>query len=396
MTRTLPFPVYDADNHLYEPREALTRYLPDKFKRDFYFVEKEGRTKLIINGMLSEYIPNPTFEVVARPGGWETWFRAENHEGKSRRELQGKAVRPPESWLTGKGRTELLDEQGVHATLIFPTLASVIEERIGHRGEVTGALFHSLNEWMADEWGFAHDERLYAVPFINLTDIDNALAELEFVLSKGARCVNIRPGPVAHIEGSRSFGLKEYDPFWARCADAGIFVTLHGSDSGYDQVSSWWRGTSGEYTPFERDTFGMAIDLIGMATTHSMLALICHGVFERHPTLKVASIENGATWVRPMLQRLDRAFGQMPHAFKTHPRDQFQTHVWVAPFYEDDVNVLKNDVPVERMLFGSDYPHPEGLANPLDYLDEFEKFPADDVEKIFSANLKGLLAGVPI
>ncbi len=105
MTHTIDFPVYDADNHLYEPREALTRYLPEKYKRDFYFVEKAGRTKLVIDGKLSEFIPNPTFEVVARPGGWETWFRAENHEGLSRRELQGKG---------SPSARELADRQGPH------------------------------------------------------------------------------------------------------------------------------------------------------------------------------------------------------------------------------------------------------------------------------------------
>jgi hypothetical protein len=63
----LPFPVYDADNHLYEPEEAFTRYLPEQFKRDFYFVDVEGRRKLVIGGTLSEFIPNPTFAVVAAP-----------------------------------------------------------------------------------------------------------------------------------------------------------------------------------------------------------------------------------------------------------------------------------------------------------------------------------------
>ena len=69
MNKALPFPVYDADHHLYESADALTRYLPERYKRDFYFVEKDGRTKLVIDGHLSEFIPNPTFEVVARPGG---------------------------------------------------------------------------------------------------------------------------------------------------------------------------------------------------------------------------------------------------------------------------------------------------------------------------------------
>src|SRR4051794_14359316 len=84
---TLPYPVYDADHHLYEPEEAFTRHLPREFAEDFYFVKKGNRTKLVINGMLSEYIPNPTFEVVAGPGTHEKWFRADNPEGLSRRDM---------------------------------------------------------------------------------------------------------------------------------------------------------------------------------------------------------------------------------------------------------------------------------------------------------------------
>lgn len=392
---TVNFPVYDADHHLYEPEEAFTRHLPEKFQREFYFVDLNGRRKLVIGGVLSEFIPNPTFAVVAAPGAWETWFRAENHEGKSKREIQGKAIRPPETWRSGDGRIALLDQQGLHAALIYPTLASVIEERIGPKGDVTAALFHSLNQWTVDEWGFARDNRLFSVPFISLTDVDLAVKELEFVLANGARCVNIRPAPVPDIRGSRSFGYPEYDPFWARVAEAGIFVTLHGSDSGYDRITKWWAG-GGEYLPFERDTFGLVIDIVGRPITDAITALICHGVFDRHPTLKVASVENGATWVAPLLHRLERAYGQMPQAFKMHPRDQFQKNVFVAPFYEDDVNVLKQNIPVERILFGSDYPHPEGVAEPMQYLEEFGQYRPDELEKVFSTNLKGLLEGKAI
>jgi hypothetical protein len=62
--------------------------------------------------------------------------------------------------------------------------------------------------------------------------------------------------------------------------------------------------------------------------------------------------------------------------------------VFVAPFSEDD---LGKDVPVERNLFGNNFPHPEGLANPLDVLEEFRNFSADEVQKVFSIKLKGLL-----
>jgi len=392
--RTLPFPVYDADHHLYEPEDAFTRHLPQRFRRDFYFVDVEGRRKVVIAGMLSEYIPNPTFAVVAAPGSHVAWYRADNPEGKTLRELGGKPIRPPETWRTGDGRIALLDEQGLHAALVFPTLASAIEERLGARGEATAALFHSLNQWTVDEWGFAREGRLFSVPFLSLTKLDLALAELDFVLAHGARAVAIRPAPVPDVRGSRSFGLPEYDPFWARVADAGIFVCMHASDSGYDRVTQWWTGgENAELLAFERNPFKAMMDLLGRAIADSVAALICHGVFERHPRVRVACIENGADWVGPLLARLDRAYGQMPHAFRTHPREQFERHVYVAPFYEDDVDALRRQMPVERMLFGSDFPHPEGAAQPLDYLDEFEAFAPDEIEKVFGSNLKALIEG---
>jgi predicted TIM-barrel fold metal-dependent hydrolase len=394
-TSKLPFRVYDADNHLYESEEAFTRHLPDRFKRDFYFADVAGRRKLVIGGMLSDFIPNPTFTVVAAPGAHEAFYRATNTEGRSLRELTGKPIKPPEAWRSGNGRIEQLDAQGVYAALIFPTLASVIEERIGARGQVSAALFHSLNQWLAEDWGFARQHRLFTVPFISLTDVDAAVRELDFVLKQGARVVNIRPAPVPDIRGSRSFGFAEYDPFWARVAEAGIFVCLHGSDSGYDRIAKWWTGGEGEQLAFDHSPFKMVVDLIGRAISDSIAALICHGVFDRHPKVRVASVENGATWVAPLLRKLERAYGQMPQGFKSHPRDLFQKHVYVAPFYEDDVNALRSHVPVERMLFGSDFPHPEGVAQPLQYVEEFSQFKPDEVEKVFGSNLQQLLEGTP-
>jgi hypothetical protein len=95
----------------------------------------------------------------------------------------------------------------------------------------------------------------------------------------------------------RLFGFEKYDAFWARCAEAGIFVCRHGSDSGCDRITGWWSGGHGEYRPFIADTFRATVDLIGGAISDSLSALICHGVFDRHPGLKVYSVENGSSWV---------------------------------------------------------------------------------------------------
>ncbi len=390
----VPFPVYDADNHLYEPEEAFMRHLPKKYENDFYMVERKGRKKLVIGGRLSEYIPNPTFEVVATPGSYEMWYRGQNPEGLTLREFGGKLLRTPPEFRTGDGRIKVLDQQGLQGAMVFPTLASVIEVNLGHNAELTAALFHSLNSWIDEEWGFSRDNRLFSVPMISLADIDTAVTELDFVLKRGARVVGIRPAPVPGVGGSRSFGFPEYDPFWARVADAGIFVALHSSATEYAQIANWWRGTSGaEYLPFEKNPLVEVIGKLGRPISDSVAAMICHGLFDRNPNLRVVSVENGAAWVAPLLHRLGIAYGRMPQAFKQDPRDALRRHVYVAPFYEDDVNELPKEIPVERIVFGSDFPHPEGLEEPLRYLDDFKDYKPDDLEKVFSSNLKGLLEG---
>ncbi len=93
MPTSLDFPTFDADNHLYETEESFTRYLPEQYRSAIDYVELHGRTKIMILGTVSEYIPNPTFEVVAKPGAQEEYFRNGNPEGKSYREIIGEPMR---------------------------------------------------------------------------------------------------------------------------------------------------------------------------------------------------------------------------------------------------------------------------------------------------------------
>jgi hypothetical protein len=91
-SRELSFPVFDADNHMYEPQEALTKFLPDKRKNVIDYVQVRGRTKIVVRGHISEYIPNPTFEKVARPGVQDDYFR-NGAQGKTYREVLGEPMK---------------------------------------------------------------------------------------------------------------------------------------------------------------------------------------------------------------------------------------------------------------------------------------------------------------
>jgi len=81
--RRLPYETFDADNHLYENRDALTKFLPKEYKGAIRYVEVDGRTKLCLRDQISNYIPNPTFERVAVPGsfGMSVENRGENATG---------------------------------------------------------------------------------------------------------------------------------------------------------------------------------------------------------------------------------------------------------------------------------------------------------------------------
>jgi predicted TIM-barrel fold metal-dependent hydrolase len=395
MAQRLAYPVYDADNHLYEPEEAMTAHLPRKWKNEFRYVEVEGRKKLAIGGVISDYIPNPTFEVLAAPGAHEKWYRAKNPEGLTLRELSGKPIPCVSAYRNGADRLALMDEQGLHATLIFPTLASAVEERMSYDHELMNAVIHSLNTWMHEQWGFQREGRIFAVPFVTLMDVGMAVAELEWALARGARTIGLRPAPVPGYRGSRSFGLPEFDPFWARVQEAGIFVSMHASDSGYDRYVRMWEGGK-EFLAFVPTPLKQCLAVADRAIADSIAALVCHGVFDRFPGVRVASIENGSKWVRGLLERFEHAYGQMPKEFRRHPVETFRRHVFVAPFYEEPIAELAQRIGVSQVLFGSDYPHPEGLANPVEFLAELTALGADDQRRIMSTNLKALLDGAPL
>src|SRR5687767_6753603 len=184
-------PIFDADNHLYETQDAFTKFLPDRYKGVIDYVDVRGRTKIVVRGTISEYIPNPTFEVVARPGAQEDYFRKGNPEGKSRREIFGEPMRSIPAFREPAPRVELMDEQGIVRSLMFPTLASLIEERMRDEPDMCHAVIHSLNQWMHETWTFNYEDRIFATPVITLPVVDKAIEELEWAVERGARAVLI-------------------------------------------------------------------------------------------------------------------------------------------------------------------------------------------------------------
>ena len=221
-SRQLDFEVFDADNHLYETKEALTRHLPSQYEGLVQYVEVNGRTKIAVRGRISEYIPNPTFDRVAVPGAQEEYFKVGNPEGESRREVLGRGMDCLPAFRSPEPRLEMMDEQGIDRAIMWPTLASLVEERLRDDPEAIHAVVHALNRWMLDEWTFNYEDRIFSTPVITLPILDRAIEEFEWLVDHGARIILIRPAPVPGWKGPRSFALPEFDPFWKLVDESGV------------------------------------------------------------------------------------------------------------------------------------------------------------------------------
>lgn len=356
-------PIFDADSHMYETPDALTRYLPEKYASAVQFVQVGRQTRISILGQIRDYIPNPTFDRVAAPGAWEKFFAAENREGKTLTQMaREQIIESAPSFRAPAPRIDALDRQGVDQAMVYPTLANLVEHSAADDPELCAAMIHALNQWMLETWGFTHEDRLFMTPVINLGILSEAMKELEYVLANGAKVILIKPAPVRDWKGWRSPALPEFDPFWRAVEAAGLPVVLHASQPPLDSYINMWEPPQSKVFT-EMSSFRW-IALGHREITDMITSLICHGTLTRFPKLRIASVENGSAWLHPLFHDYEDFYKKMPQAFPEHPVDVFRRNIWISPFWEGSVADVVETVGWDRVMFGSDFPHPEGLTEP--------------------------------
>ena len=390
---TLDYLAVDADHHYYEPLDSFTRHLPKEFKRRGVTMLQDGkRTTTLIGDRVNRFIPNPTFDPIIVPGCLDLLFRGEIPDGVDPASLLkvDRLSEHPE-YQNRDARVTVMDDQRIATVFLLPTFACGVEEALKDDIDATMVSIHAFNLWLDEDWGFDRpDHRIVAAPIISLADPAKAVDEVEFVLARGAKMVLVRPAPVPGVVKPRSLGDPSHDPVWARLAEAGVPVGFHLSDSGYLQISALWGGRS-TFEPFGANDAleNMLVD--DRAIHDSMASLVVHGVFTRHPTLKVASIENGSYFVHRLIKRLRKVANNYPYLFSEDPVEQVRNNIWIAPYYEDDLPLLAEAIGVERILFGSDWPHGEGLENPVSFTKELAGFSDADIRKVMRDNALDLL-----
>ena len=190
-------------------------------------------------------------------------------------------------------RLELMDELGVDRSLMFPTLASLVEERMRDDPALIHVVVHALNQWLDEAWGFNYQDRIFTVPVISLPIVDKAIEELDWVVERGARAILVRPAPVPGYRGPRSFALPEFDPFWQRVVEHDVLVAMHSSDSGYARYTAEWEGGDKRRCCRSRRTPSRCSTSGGRSRTRwprGSATARCSAF----PELKVAVIENGS------------------------------------------------------------------------------------------------------
>jgi predicted TIM-barrel fold metal-dependent hydrolase len=346
-----------------------------------------GRNRLLVGGKINRFIPNPTWDPVSRPGALDEYFRGRNPKGADSRELFGDLDRLSDhpEYLNRDARLAVMDRQGIEGAIFLPTLGVGMEQALRGDPAALVAAFRAFNRWLDEDWGFAYQERIFAAPYITLMDPDSAAAELQWALDQDARFIVMVGGPVVATGWGRSPADPVYDPFWSLANDSGITVTYHGGDSVYSNYLADW-GEISEMEAFRQNPFRTLISANHHQDTFANL--LAHGHFARYPNLRIASIETGSAWVFHLFEKLTKSFGQTPQAYPEDPRQTFKRHVWVSPFYEDELGRLRDLLGADHILMGSDYPHAEGLAEPATYMKDLKNFnyPDEDCRLVMRDN----------
>lgn len=398
LVNELDYAVVDADNHYYESADCFSRHIESKYRDKAITAEQRG------DGSWKIRIGSKPFDF------FDAKFDRTNPPGSLLQVLRAKDADPNVKWGDSYSkenmlpafqhrddRLALMDEQGIEATIMLPSFGVSVPARMVDDPEQLYANFRSFNRWLEEEWGYGADGRIFAPPLLSLLDLDQALAELDRVLELGAKIVAIPPGPIGN---GTSPADPRYDPFWARMNEAGTLLALHLGDTLYPEVSAMW-GEPANPPVREMTAFQFAFMHSDRPIMETFGQLIYGNLFARFPNLRVLSIENGSDWVPYLLALLDkkkglgrygRWIGGRPVG---RPSEIFKRHCWVAPYPEDDVDALVERIGAEHVLFGSDYPHPEGMAEPAHFADLMTRCTPDQVRLVMRDNTAQLLGLQP-
>jgi predicted TIM-barrel fold metal-dependent hydrolase len=405
MPSDLPYKILDADNHFVEPPELYEKYIDPKDKELAIRYVKDpvtGKKMQLFAGQPSKFtVTQITFskEELEKMLGTDPNQDPDVQEhaqatvpgmllnrlnplkglsDEERKKLVADFRNQSEAYGNRDLRLALMDDQQIEAALMYPASAHDIEFEFADDVDAMYANARAFNRWIYEEIGYAPDNRMFLPPYIPLAEPDLALAELEILLETGAPMVQIKSGHAhggrANPYGGRSPADPIYDPIWSRVNEANLRLCVHLGGTDYQKYGADW-SEDPDITFGDFDAFQWMMYWGDRPVQELTAALILHNFFGRFPNIKVCLSEMGTVWLPYTLRKMDHAYlmGRKAKWSETgrldgRPSEIFKRHFVVAPFPEENVRRVVDEVGIEPIVFGSDFPHGEGLAYPSEYV----------------------------
>lgn len=388
----------DADNHFYEAPDAFSRHGNRRVQSFVRWFDEGKKKRLMFGGNFAPGNANPTFNPVAKPGAFHETLKALEEGREPEGPRYGELQPLDRAFMYRDERLALMDDQNLERLFIYPTIGYSCEHLFVDDWDLLYDFFHAYNAWMNEDWGFDFQQKIHAPALIPMADVHRSLDELEWAIEAGARLVTMTPGPWY----GRSPADSYFDPFWKRVNDEKLSVIFHAYGGVPEAYASFFKSAWSRQpvtNAVHNQQLMMSILPFHRPVMDSMMAMTLGGLFNRFPNLKVASVEVGAAWVEYCLHELDHAGSNLVERRVTtfdgelvgRPSEVFKRHCYVSPFPEEDVAHLAGLIGADRVLFGSDWPHPEGVANPPDFRKFTTMLSEDDQRLVMRENALGLV-----
>jgi predicted TIM-barrel fold metal-dependent hydrolase len=414
-----PFMLTDADEHSVPRRGALLDYI-DPSKRDLAMREVEqpdGSVEMMYAGRPAKLKPENFQVTFSDEKLADVGVKGIGSEDDSDRDVR--SIIPgsllnrlnPLKELDAEGRKEftrryrelqplldnrddrltVMDSQGIEAAVNY--VSGIPEYFMDHDIEALYANQRAQNRYVAAEWGYNYQNRIFSPPMITTYSAEHAIAELDAVMAEDD------PPKVIQLVSGHSLGRSpfrpEMDPFWARVNEANTKFCTHLAGItpyGARGPRDW---SEQEVMLGDMNAFQWVMYYGDSPAYELVAAAILQGLFSRFPNVQLLLSEQGTVWVPYIVRKMDHAFMMGRRAtwgtLEMRPSEYFRRHVRVAPYPEENVDRVIEAVGVEPITFGSDFPHGEGLPDPALYKAQLRNCTEEQVRAIMRDNLAGFL-----
>ena len=367
--------VIDSDGHVIEPADLWDRYIDSQF----YGVRPicdPANTEVRTMGhtMSRSHVRTPGSDYDVDDyrkrivEGWFAKYQAQKEKGFS-----------AESYV------EMMDAEGIDQMVLFPSRGLYAASVGDLDGRLSSAICRAYNRWLHDFC--SHDpQRLIGAGLVALHDPTLAADEATYAVRElGMRSIMIRPNPYA----GRNLEDRAYDEFYATVADLDVALATH------EGVGVWMPEYGQDRYESRLAQHAMSHAMEQMGAVYSFTA---GGVMHRHPTLRVAILEAGGGWLPYWLDRLDEHFEWLGEVesedcgLTMPPSGYFRRQGWIncepgEPGIAHVVEYLGSN----RLLWASDYPHPDGVfPGTVDKLLTAKGFVGDQLQQYAATNAREL------